>query len=156
MIQYRTIPVGLESAAQLSRLHHHCFDPGWSEASFAALLASPGTLGMLAYDPEFDAPIGLALIRFAGEEAEILTFATHPDHRRQRVAYQLVEKLISYSLLNGIDDIFLEVAEDNHAARTLYEKTGFSYAGRRSNYYAPTAGSSGQDALIMRFHTKKV
>jgi len=156
MIELNTFPVGLESAAELSRLHLLCFEQGWSQASFAAILATPGTLAMLAYDPAFDAPIGLALFRLAGEEAEILTFATHPDHRRQRVAHHLVGKVISYSLLNGADVLFLEVAENNKPARALYEKVGFSYAGRRPSYYSSSAETAGQDALIMRFHTQEV
>ena len=48
----------------------------------------------------------------------------------------------------GATRVFLEVAEDNLAARALYERTGFVEAGRRPGYYAAADGGR-RDALLL-------
>ncbi|MFA4893699.1 GNAT family N-acetyltransferase, partial [Brevundimonas sp.] len=48
----------------------------------------------------------------------------------------------------GARRLFLEVAEDNEAARALYGRAGFSEAGRRPRYYARADGSR-RDALLL-------
>jgi ribosomal-protein-alanine N-acetyltransferase len=45
--------------------------------------------------------------------------------------------------------MFLEVAEDNLAARALYDGAGFAVAGRRRDYYGHADGSR-SDALVLR------
>jgi ribosomal-protein-alanine N-acetyltransferase len=45
--------------------------------------------------------------------------------------------------------MFLEVAISNVAARALYDRLGFTEAGRRKGYYA-RPGSPPEDALILR------
>ncbi|MEL7232650.1 MAG: GNAT family N-acetyltransferase, partial [Pseudomonadota bacterium] len=40
----------------------------------------------------------------------------------------------------GLCDIFLEVAEDNHAARALYIRLGYEPIGRRPAYYKTKSG----------------
>ena len=40
----------------------------------------------------------------------------------------------------GIKEIFLEVAENNEAARTLYVKQGFKVFGKRDRYYQQKEG----------------
>jgi ribosomal protein S18 acetylase RimI-like enzyme len=45
---------------------------------------------------------------------------------------------------NGIKQIFLEVAEDNRPARSLYEQNGYVRVGIRPKYY------DGVDAIMMK------
>ncbi len=45
--------------------------------------------------------------------------------------------------------VYLEVAEDNAAARRLYGREGFSIAGRRRGYYR-RAASREMAALVLR------
>jgi ribosomal-protein-alanine N-acetyltransferase len=47
------------------------------------------------------------------------------------------------------DKLFLEVAEDNAAARRLYESYGFKQIGRRPGYYKRPGGPA-MAALTMR------
>ena len=49
----------------------------------------------------------------------------------------------------GAEDVFLEVAADNKAARALYASAGYQEAGHRKSYYN---GPKGQkvDALVLR------
>lgn len=48
----------------------------------------------------------------------------------------------------GAKTMFLEVAEDNHAARALYQNFGFAMVGRRPGYYARKEQTA-MDALIL-------
>lgn len=48
----------------------------------------------------------------------------------------------------GATRLFLEVAEDNAAARALYDRLGFEPAGRRPRYYSRPNGPA-VDALLL-------
>jgi ribosomal-protein-alanine N-acetyltransferase len=48
----------------------------------------------------------------------------------------------------GARTLFLEVAQDNSAARGLYAAHGFVQIGRRANYYRRRSGLV--DALVLR------
>ncbi|MBS7791055.1 GNAT family N-acetyltransferase [Roseococcus sp. SDR] len=85
------------------------------------------------------APGGFILARRVLDEAEILTLAVHPDHRRQGLGEALVETAAVVTAAAGARVMFLEVAEDNAPAMALYAKAGFERAGRRRDYYAPGA-----------------
>ncbi|MCA2012571.1 GNAT family N-acetyltransferase [Cereibacter sphaeroides] len=120
----------------LSALHHRCFvtPPPWGADSFTDLLASPFTF--LAADAQGRA---FALGRVIAGEAELLTLATDPDLRRQGLARQLMARFDAAAQARGATEAFLEVAEDNAAARALYAACGWEQKGRRPGYYvAPT------------------
>ncbi len=82
----------------------------------------------------------VGLEKVAGE-THIINMAVDPEHRRQGVGKQLIEKV-----LNDKDIFFLEVRVSNVAAQKLYEKYGFKNVGVRKNYYS----DNGEDAYIMR------
>jgi ribosomal-protein-alanine N-acetyltransferase len=135
--------IGAEPGA-LARLHARAFDGrgrGWSAGEFAELLASP--LTCLCARPH-----GFALARVVVDEAELLTLATDPDHRRQGIAAAILSALEDAVTLRGARRLFLEVAADNAAARALYAKAGYLETGRRSGYYTHAAGPP-VDALQM-------
>jgi ribosomal-protein-alanine N-acetyltransferase len=115
----------------LARLHAAAFteDRPWSAAEFASLLALPGTL-LLGDDR------AILLGRVTLDEAEILTLATDPDHRRQGLAASLLARFEAEARARGAHRTFLEVAEDNAPARALYEGRGYREVGRRPAYYA--------------------
>jgi ribosomal-protein-alanine N-acetyltransferase len=52
----------------------------------------------------------------------------------------------------GARHVFVDVAEDNHAALQLYARTGFFCVGRRESYYrgAQAPGLAGTAALVLR------
>ena len=91
---------------------------------------------------------GFILVRTVADEAEILTLAVRPADRRRGIAAGLVARGASVAAAQGASRLFLEVAEDNDAARGLYERAGFVEAGRRPRYYARADGSR-TDALIL-------
>ncbi|WP_447911238.1 ribosomal protein S18-alanine N-acetyltransferase [Brevundimonas bullata] len=125
----------------LAALHAEAFDTPWDAASLTALLASPGVFAV-------EQPDGFILIRVVADEAEILTLAVRPAARRSGLGGRLVEAAVVRAAALGAERMFLEVAEDNVAARALYARAGFREAGRRRSYYARSDGSR-EDALIL-------
>lgn len=129
-------------AAVLATLHAESIAPPWSADTFATLLDQPGVAGWIAVEQE--EPVGLMLARVAADEAEILTLAVLPRARRQGIARDLMAQLVTWAATVKAARLFLEVAEDNVAARGLYERSGFALVGRRNDYYAP-----GSNALLL-------
>ena len=135
----------MTEAARLAAIHAEAFDrPGetsWSAAAFADLLIQAGVFAVEAAD-------GFILMRVVADEAEILTLAVRPGARRGGLGGRLVGEGVLAAAARGATRVFLEVAEDNLAARALYERTGFVEAGRRPGYYAAADGGR-RDALLL-------
>ncbi|MEJ6789390.1 GNAT family N-acetyltransferase [Brevundimonas sp. BR2-1] len=130
-----------EAAARLAALHAEAFDAPWDAAAFDSLLGQVGV--HLAESPD-----GFILMRTAADEAEILTLAVRPGARRRGLGAELVARGAAEAVARGATRLFLEVADDNAAARALYARAGFAEAGRRPRYYARPDGSR-RDALLL-------
>jgi len=130
-----------DRAGRLSRLHAEAFDAPWDEAAFEALLAQPGVYAV-------EDGNGFILMRVAADEAEVLTLAVRPGARRSGLGGRLTDAGVVEAAALGAGRVFLEVAEDNVAARALYARRGFAEAGRRPRYYARPDGAS-RDALLL-------
>lgn len=135
------LSVGATDAGALAALHAEAFDAPWNTAAFAALLDQPGVFAVREAG-------GFILCRIVLEEAEILTLAVRPDARRAGLASRLTQAAADLAAHGGADRIFLEVAEDNTAARALYDRLDFVQTGRRRGYYARADGSPA-DALLL-------
>ncbi|MBP2300428.1 GNAT family N-acetyltransferase [Azospirillum picis] len=145
--------VGLHRAGPLeagvvAALQQACFpEEPWDEASVASLIAPPGGFAVLALaGPQ--APVGFVMTRVAAEDAEILAIGVMPDARRGGVGRLLVEAAVEGARDLGATAMFLEVAEDNPAASTLYKACGFFSVGRRPGYYKRPDGRVA--ALVLR------
>jgi len=79
------------------------------------------------------------------DEGHIITFAVHPDWRRQRIGERLLLAFLDLAAERGAHEATLEVRLSNLPARRLYEKYGFRPVGLRPRYYSDNA----EDALIM-------
>lgn len=124
----------------LAEVHAKAFDRSWSPQAFSDLLASPGIFAL--GDGQ-----GFILCRVVLDEAEILTLAVVPAARRAGLGGDLVRAAASVAADRGAERLFLEVADDNAAARALYVGLGFEPSGRRRGYYA-RAGGDPVDALL--------
>ena len=124
----------------LAEVHRACF-PGrpWSAAWLTAVCSNPMVKCLTTACEN-----GFALVQTVAGEAEVLTIAVHPQARRQGLATQLMQQLLA----QNVERVFLEVAEDNAAARSLYSKLGFQQVGHRKGYYA-RAQATPIDALIL-------
>ena len=139
-------PRAAAHAAVLAKLHAVCFSTAWLADEIIELLAMPGAFaGIAAVDGD---PCGFHLSRSAGGEAEIISIGVERQARLRGVGGALLEDVFTRVHSSGVSSVFVEVAEDNAAALSLYRGTGFVQVGRRSGYYLSDA--SAQDALIMR------
>ncbi len=127
----------------LTALHARCFGAAaWGRDSLRGSLSLPTTLA-LGVEQEGRLTAFL-LIQVVGQENEILTLGTDPAHRRKGLARALIAA--AHPRLSG--HLFLEVAENNGAARALYESLGMTVYARRKGYY--TGSGTHEDALNYR------
>ncbi len=139
-----------EDYAALSALHQACFGPRgervWAADEWADMLSNP-TSHCLVIDEGADILAAL-LLQTAGDEADVVTIMTNPAKQQAGHARTLLEDGIRRLSQLGIRRLLLEVAEDNHAARSLYTSTGFMTVGSRPGYYKRADGDA-VDALIL-------
>ncbi len=133
--------------ATLADLHGMCFDPPWDAKSMAGLFSNPGAMGSIARLE--DRTAGFALCRRASDESELLALGVLPARRRAGIARVLLDAAIDALVEDGVDALFLEVAEDNVTGRALFDAAGFSVVGRRADYYR-RAGAAPSAALVLR------
>ncbi|HMO73601.1 MAG TPA: GNAT family N-acetyltransferase, partial [Paracoccaceae bacterium] len=132
----------------LAALHARAFTVPrpWGAAEFAGLLVGPGVVLLTA--PEGFASSGppsgysdqgelqgFILGRVAAGEAEVLTVAVEPALQGRGIGGRLVACFLAEAAAQGAVRAFLEVAEDNAAARAVYTRAGFASAGRRRGYF---------------------
>ena len=138
------MPAGGITAEAMAALHHACFTVPrpWRAVEFSLLRANPlcFTVGDLA---------GFALGRVVADEAEMLTLAVDPMLRRQGIGADLMGQFLAKAKERAAQSVFLEVIDDNEAARALYLKTGFTVQGLRRGYYHFPNGMR-RDAVVMR------
>jgi [ribosomal protein S18]-alanine N-acetyltransferase len=131
--------------AALATLHARAFTMPrpWSADEFAGWLADPLAFLLVEGDA------GFLLGRAVAGEAELLTVAVAPEARGRGLGQRLVARFLYQARLRGAEVAFLEVAEDNGPARTVYSRAGFTDSGRRRGYYRRPQGGT-VDALVLR------
>ena len=139
--------VGSEHARVLAALHGECFDTAWDAMAFARLMVMPGAFALVASTSAGE-PVGFVMVRSASDEAEILTVGVRPPDRRRSLATSLIRDAAARLASSGARRLFIEVAQGNTAALSLYAKLGFSEVGVRKDYYAEAEGH-GRHAVTM-------
>ena len=125
-----------QDARAMAAIHAESFERSWDALEMAAHIQKDICLGL-----ECEAALGAFLIlSVAAGQAEILTLATAINSRRQGLAKRLLSGAARELQKQDISEIFLEVAEDNAAAISLYRGAGFTPMGRRPAYYRREAG----------------
>jgi ribosomal-protein-alanine N-acetyltransferase len=92
-------------------------------------------------------PVGQILLMQVLDEAEILNIAIDLPWQGRGLGRQLLEHALAGLTAEGMRRVFLEVRENNLAARALYTRCGFRDCGLRKNYY-PAAGGR-EHAVLM-------
>lgn len=119
----------------MAALHAQAYDRlrPWNSDAFADILAGPGAI-LTGDDRCF------ALGRVIAGEAELLTIATHPNHRRRGLAQERLAAYHAAAISRGAVTSFLDVAKTNQAAQQLYVNAGYARVGIRKNYYHISEG----------------
>ena len=121
----------------LAILHAKCFPhKPWTAADFADLKKSGCEI--------IASQNGFIVYRQTLDEAELITIGVAPDARRGGIAAAMLGIMESELKKNGVKSIFLEVAQDNTPARSLYQQNGYKEIGVRPKYY------DGVDAIMMK------
>lgn len=136
------------NAAEIAPLHAQLFDKPWDQASLETMLVHPASTALVARFGNPQATIGFVLAQLAADEAEILTIGVDKSWQHKGLGVRLVEGVARACKKVEAKRLFLEVAEDNLAARKLYAKTGFTEIGRRKGYYDRGAAPA-VDALAL-------
>lgn len=120
----------------MAAVHAASFDDAWSAADIGDLLRGPGGFGLTVRDGQDGALAAFAIARAIAGEAEVLTVAVHPAHRRRGSGRALIEAIALRAAAVGATRLLLEVASDNDAALALYRTAGFARIGERRAYYS--------------------
>lgn len=87
---------------------------------------------------------GYGVVSVVDVDAELQRIAVPPALRRAGVASALLDAVCALARHGGAERLLLEVREDNLAARSFYERHGFTELGRRPRYYR-----DGTTALVL-------
>ena len=121
----------------------------WGEREYTALFTAdaPKRMALVVTGDEVGPAIhGFVIARCTLDEWEIENVVVSPELRRRGIASSLVGEILREARRAGAASVLLEVRESNSAARQLYERLGFSGAGRRPGYYRDPV----EDALVLR------
>jgi ribosomal-protein-alanine N-acetyltransferase len=148
--------VTARETATLAEIHADAFRRTWSAHDFASLMSDPSVFALairLRGILGGTRTAGFVLVRFAADEAEILTIAVRARYRRKGYGRMLMDDVIRRLYREHIARLFLEVDRANAAAVSLYRSLGFEVAGERRNYYSDPAAGDGA-ALVMRLQVR--
>ncbi|MEI6419263.1 MAG: GNAT family N-acetyltransferase, partial [Sphingomonadales bacterium] len=147
------IPADARHLDNMMVVMNAAFDPGygeaWSARQLASSLADPHCFARLAVADA--GPQGFSLCRSAGPEVELLLIAVMPGRQGLGLGRQLLARVAQDGQVRGASELFLEVRENNFAARKLYSRCGFSEVGRRPDYYTGVTGERFA-AISMQFN----
>lgn len=143
---------GLDDAAAMAVVHAACFAQGWTEADMRPHLNAANAIAFVAANAQTPDLMGFVLARLVAQDAEILSLAVRPQHRRGGIGKRLLTLAEQEIARRGGGDLFLEVAADNEAAIALYRNCDLRTGGRRAGYYV-RSDRPAVDALVL---TKRI
>lgn len=123
----------------------HSFEFPWTEEEFIRCLRQRDCIGMVAERNENI--VGFMIYELHKTRIHILSFAVHPDYRRQGVGKAMTEKLVSKLAYQRRNRIVLEVRETNLPAQLFFRSLGFRATGVLKEFYEDTP----EDAFLMQF-----
>jgi ribosomal-protein-alanine N-acetyltransferase len=130
-------------AAAMSAVERASTPQPWTLAQIEASITTEHCDGWII---EVDGQLVAHLVTtWVADEAEVLTIATLPAHRRRGLAAALLRVAFAAWRARGVATVWLEVRADNPGAQALYEGLGWVRFGARRGYYR-----DGCDAWLYR------
>lgn len=119
----------------------------WSTAQFKEEFAGIPTTRYMSVAEDGNTIVGYCgvFLPAPGVEADILTVAVLPSHRRQGIAKEFMRQIEDWAQERKASAMMLEVELSNESAIKLYEALGYMKISVRMDYYGP-----GKDAHVMR------
>lgn len=117
----------------------------WSRGNFVDSLAA----GYLAevLDGGDEGLLGYFVAMPGVDELHLLNITIAPVWQGRGLGSELLDAVRQHAADRGLAQLWLEVREGNHRARSLYRRRGFAEVGLRRGYY-PAAGGR-EDAVVM-------
>ncbi len=142
-MEYTLVPMDRSHLPGVAELERLCFSVPWTEPMLEEELYNDTASFIVAQGPDGQV-LGYAGLHVVLDEGYIDNVAVRPAFRRQGIADRLLDVFCRFGQAH-LAFLTLEVRPSNTAAVALYEKHGFTEAGRRKNYYEnPT-----EDALLL-------
>ena len=142
-LNYKLVPMDRSHLAGVAQLERLCFSVPWTEAMLEEELYND-TASFIVAEGEDGEVLGYAGLHVILDEGYIDNVAVRPNCRRMGVADRLLDVFCRFGEAN-LAFLTLEVRPSNTAAVALYEKHGFTEAGRRRDYYDDPK----EDALLL-------
>ena len=142
-MNYKLVPMDRSHLAGVAELERLCFTTPWTEAMLEEELFND-TASFLVAEGEDGEVLGYAGLHVILDEGYIDNVAVRPAYRRQGIAEALLDVFCRFGAAN-LRFLTLEVRPSNTPAVSLYQKHGFTEAGRRKNYYE----NPQEDALLL-------
>jgi len=143
-LKMRIEPMRVTDLAAVHAVENASFETPWPPEAYRSELET-NRLAQYLVVRAGDEIVGFGGMWLMVDEAHIITFAIHPEWRRQHIGDRLLLAMIDIAMDAGANETTLEVRLSNLPARRLYEKFGFRPVGLRARYYS----DNGEDALIM-------
>jgi len=125
-------------------IENRSFEFPWSEEDFIRCLRQRNRIGMVA---EYDVRVvGFMIYELHENRLHILTFAVHPELRRQGVGTAMVNKLIG-KLSYRLASILLETREANLTSQLFFRACGFRAVRILRDFYEDTT----EDGYLMQY-----
>lgn len=126
----------LNDLASLNTLEAQLFDGDRiAPRQMRRFIKSPQSVLFVAEEEGRITGYGLVLFHRGTQLARLYSLAVDPEFRGRHIAQQLLAACEAAALENGFNTLRLEVRNDNHAARNLYEKCGYKPLKVLIHYY---------------------
>ena len=142
-MEFQLLPMDRSHLAAVAAIEKACFSHPWSEAMLAEALYDDAASFIVAQGAD-GTVLGYAGLHVVLDEGYIDNVAVLPQYRRMGVADALLGAFSRFGAAH-LAFLTLEVRPSNAAAIALYEKHGFTQAGRRKDYYTDPP----EDALLL-------
>lgn len=119
------------------------FEFPWSYDEFVRCMQQRNCIGMVAKID--DQVVGFMIYELHKNRIHLLSFAVHPEYRRQCVGRSMIEKLISKLAYQRRNRIMAEVRETNLDAQLFFKSMGFKAESVLRDFYEDTT----EDAYLM-------
>jgi len=123
---------------KLCEIEAQCFNQeAFTKRQIAYLLVDYNTIGLVAKVNGDVAGFIISQVEVENQTlyGHIITVNVAPNYRRKGIASKMLKETEAILKGKGVTECHLEVREDNAAALTLYQKSGYQRIGRLEKYY---------------------
>ena len=139
-----TIQLGIMHLNDCIDLDQKSLNGLWTKSQWRKELTDPKRICLGIIELETKKLLGICSAWLVIDELHITFIAVHPKYQRKGLGRFLLTDLIKRSKSLQTNHIYLEVKNNNEAAKAFYKSMGFKTVGNRFNFY-----KDGSDALLL-------